>query len=164
MDTFADEIHQALVHRLPHLALIGALNLPAIAVALEAPDGIPTRQGYIAWCKQWFMGKYPELTVDDLLVLWSGRELEAHQQTRSATFRRVVFTLADESQDAPHRTVIHDALIIQLDRFCHDMIEAYGTWRWMMKDHPRIVTNATTLLRLRKEGYAPYVQGRPVLA
>ena len=44
------------------------------------------------------------------------------------------------------------------------LIEVFNDWRWMVKDHPRIVANASTLLRQRKHGLAPYAHGLPVLA
>ena len=161
------EIEAAVEGRAWVLALAGTLSLPDICAALQSPNGATTKNKYVAWVKRWLGAEYPNLDPEELYQMRCGM---LHQgRTRSSkeasgeTYSRAMF-LGPESSVRMHNSVMGDALVMDLPRFCSDVISAVGRWEASMRDNRNYAINSGSLVRWHPDGLPPYIVGVPILS
>lgn len=164
MDAIFEEIRRALDARLYYLALVGTLALPDICAALESTDGQTTGPKYKAWCDQWLSARYPDITADDLWFMRCGVVHQGRAGHPKSQFARVVFTVPSADHSVWHNNVVNDALNLDIEIFCYDVIEAACQWYDTKQNDPHVLANLPRLMRYYPNGLAPYLQGMPVVA
>ncbi len=164
MDRITGEVRHALEVGLHYLAVVVALTLPDICAALESPTGETSGVRYKAWYNTWLAPRYPMITDKDM---WSLRNGVVHQGKfghQDMQYDRVLFTVPNTRHIVIHGTVINDALNLDADRFCRDVIAAVNKWHDAEHEDPNVVSNLPRLIQYREHGLAPYISGLPLIA
>ena len=132
METITREIERALSAGLYYLALISTLSLPDICAALESSNGETSGAKYQAWYATW-LTTYPEITGNDLYSLRCGVVHQGRLGHPKSQYSRILFTLPS-TRAYLHQNIINDALNLDLETFCRDMIEAVLRWYGVYPD------------------------------
>jgi hypothetical protein len=166
LEIILSEIERALDAGFYYLAVMVALTLPDICGALESPDGRAHRSRYKDWFRQnlsslgWF------LTEDDCYSLRCGVLHQGRSEVvgKGASATRVLFKLPDPYHGSVHNCGGEDVLQYEADTFCDEIIEAVRSWYHRTKANPDFVKNVQNLVRLRPNGFAPFISGVAVIA
>jgi hypothetical protein len=162
MKIITDEIEHALSFGLHYLAIIGTLTLPDICGALESFDGRATGSNYKAWWDQWMSSQYPKLTSTDLYSMRCGVLHQGRLGHPNCQYARIIFTApkaGTPSGSAPmlHNNIFNDALNLDADEFCRDMIKAVLDWYFAKQTDVHVQANFPHLVRLYENGLLPYI-------
>lgn len=162
MDFLSEHIEKALAAHLYYLAIICTLTLPDICSALESENGETDRDKYKAWCDTWFLDSYPSLTSTDLYSLRCGVVHQGKSGYRKMQYSRIIFALPNSN--FIHNNVCDDALNVDAETFCRDMLKAVSRWYTQKKDDTWVKANLPRLVRFYPKGLPPYIVGVPVIS
>lgn len=161
MDDLLKEIRAAVQGKAWVLALFGTLALPDICAALGSSNGQTNGNKYKRWVRENLGDDYPNLDPGEL---WQMRCSMLHQGNSStASYSRVVF-MVRANGNVYHNNILGDALNLDLEIFCGDVLRAVGTWLEANKLEPNVVRNSVSVVRWHRGGLAPYVSGADVLS
>lgn len=162
MDRLIEEIRAALRANMFILGLQGTLALVDICAALSSDDGRTRGTRFKAWFAENLGHRYHLLSAEDVYQLRCGM---LHQgRTASDQYDAIMFTLPVSGGNYWHNIVANNALNLDLVTFCEDIIGAAELWWAANQAVEPVRTNSEDLVRLRLDGLAPYMVGRPVLA
>ncbi len=71
--------------------------------------------------------------------------------------------IAPNAQFRVHNAVIDDALILDMEMFCSDVISAVRRWEALVKNTATYQRNIDSVMRWHPHGYGSYIEGGPVL-
>lgn len=164
LDVYLGSIRGCLDKGLHYAAIVVALTVPEICGALESESGWGGEKIYLAWCAKYLEPSYPELSAIDFYKLRCGVVHQGKFGKDGMTFSRVIFGLPIRNGVLVHSNIINDALNLDADRFCEDIIAAAKKWYANNTQNPHVIKNLPNLVRYRPEGLSPYVGGIPVIA
>jgi hypothetical protein len=165
MEMMLREIERALEARLYYSAVIMALTLPDVCAALESEDARTTKQRYMAWYRANIGAAYGFMTDEDCYSLRCGVVHQGRFGGHGMRYGRVVFTMPiPERNIVIHNNVMNDALNLDANVFCRDLIAAVRRWFAAHSQEANVQANLPNLVQLREDGLAPYIVGLPVIA
>jgi hypothetical protein len=183
MRSLIDQIEASLGSHLYYLSLIGTLAVPDIAGALSSADGEASGKRYADWYDTWARPRFVEavrasvpeharLYVKDIEnpltgdVCYRFRCSLLHQgssQHSKSLFSRIVFIEPGATTNVIHYGQINDALCIDLNLFCREVIAGARVWLQAVEATEQYVKNYERFARRHPDGLPPYIAGVPVV-
>lgn len=164
MEFILREIEKALDCGLYYLALQSTLTLPDICGALQSDNGRATGEKYKNWYKNCADFSDPNtLSAEDC---YSFRCSCLHQGStlhEDSSYKRILFLVPNNVITLVGYSVINDALHINIETFCRNMISAVRRWESSAKTTPNFIKNYEKVIKLHPLGIAPYIVGLPVI-
>lgn len=164
MELFLREIEKALDNDLYYLALQFSLTLPDICGALQSEDGNAKGERYKDWYDT-YAKESSSLAIDGKDCYYF-RCSCLHQGTSvhsKSSYSRIMFIVPNPTLKV-HNSVINNALCIDVDLFCRNMIDSVRRWLESVKDKELFKKNYEKLFKLYPNGLAPYIVGLPVIS
>lgn len=183
MRSLVDQVEQSLQTGLYYLSLLGALTIPDIAAALEAPDGQANGARYITWYEKWVRPRFREdvqqlllqrgiasapisenpLTGDACYRFRCSLLHQGSSQHPRSPYARIIFIEPGATSSVVHYNILNDALCIDLPSFCREVIVAARLWLEAVEGTEPYQTNRDRFVRRHEHGIAPYIGGVPVV-
>lgn len=167
MENFFSQIEKCLDAELYHPALVCTLILPDICAALSAPAGKTTRELYKKWYTK-YVGYFSDIFDPD--NCWNFRCSIIHEGTTSwkdSKYVKVLFIPPDLWKGKMHFCVSSSggskALIIDVNMFCHEMINGGKKWFTEMQKDENFKKNYPKFIKFHPDGFAPFIGGIPVI-
>jgi hypothetical protein len=182
MHTLIDQLELSLTSKQYLLSLYVALTIPDIAGALSSEDGTAKGSKYAAWFEEWVHPQRTETVLAKIRPEYradfgptqnplSGEECyrfrcsllhRGSTQHDKSPFARIIF-IEPGAADAVVTGQVEDALCIDLDLFCREMISAARLWLKATKEDPNYLKNYERFIQRHEGGLAPYIIGVPVI-
>ena len=173
MTAIFDEIEHALKTGLYYLAVSTAVTLPDICSALEQPDARAHHTLYKEWYKIWVSKLYPQITDLDMYCIRCGIVHTGNFGHPGCQYSRIVFTVPEfgvslhcgilQTSQMAAQGVAH-VLTLDTTMFCRDIVGSARTWLDENKNNSVVQNNMDRIVRLRPNGFLPYIDGLPVIA
>lgn len=189
MRALVDQLEQSLASGQYFLSLFTALTLPDMAAALDAPDGLANGQRYALWYEKWVRPQFGEAILALLPASLPLEEREyvkkglqeppldgdacyrfrcslLHQGTTQhlkSSFSRIIFVEPHSTTTKIHNCIINDALCIDLQSFCHEVIAGVRAWLSQAENTGLFKANYEKFVRRHPDGLKPYIAGVPVV-
>lgn len=167
MRDFLDQIEAAVRARLYYLALFACLALPDICAAMESTDGEATKQRYLDWFDRWL----PQYSKNQMVQL-SGLDCylfrcsllhQGSAQHPKSSYSRILFVEPGATTNIFHMNRLNDALNIDANVFCLDMLAAARRWLQSVASSSNYQQNVSRFITRYPTGLAPYIGGLPVI-
>jgi hypothetical protein len=179
-----DQIEESLRSRTYYLTLFGALAVPDIAGAMDSDNGEASGSKYAEWYEAWVRPRFREQVlssvpeharqyITDLENPLDGdacyrfRCSMLHQGTSQhpkSPFSRIMFIEPSTTTTVVHYGRMNDALCIDLNLFCREVISGARLWLLTAESTPKFVKNYERFVRRYPNGLAPYIGGVPVVS
>jgi hypothetical protein len=183
MHTLVDQIEASLGSHLYFLSLYTSLTVPDIAGALSSENGEASGAKYAAWFEQWVRPRFFETVLASVPAehrhyikpMESPLTGEAcyrfrcsllHQgssQHPKSPFSRIIFIEPGATTNVVHYGQLNDALCIDLNLFCREMIAGARLWLKQAEQDANYLKNYQQFARRHASGLAPYIGGVPVV-
>lgn len=164
MEFLLKEIEQALNSGLYFIALQSTLTLPDICGALQSVDGIATRDDYITWYDTYAKeSSRNAISGQDCYYFRCSCIHQGTSQNPRSSYKRILF-LVPNDQLFLHNNIIEDALNIDINIFCSNIIAAVRKWEQRIKNDANFVRNYDNLIKVYPTGIPPYINGIPVIS
>jgi hypothetical protein len=183
MRSLVDQIEDSLGSRLYYLSLIGTLAVPDIAGALSSDDGEASWKKYADWYDTWARPRFAEAVLasvpEDARPYIEGIESpltgdacyrfrcsllhQGSSQHPKSPFSRIIFIEPGATTTVLHYGQMHDALCIDLNRFCREIIAGARLWLPAVENTELYLKNYEKFARRHPEGLRPYIAGVPVV-
>lgn len=183
MRTLIDQIERSLGSGLYYVSLCMALAIPDIAGALSSDDGEASGAKYAAWFEKWVRPRFfetvlaslpPEhrqyvkgienpLTGDACYRFRCSLLHQGSSQHPKSPFTRIIFIEPGATTNVVHYGTMDDALCIDLNLFCCEMISGARLWLKQAEQEPCYIRNYQRFARRHANGLAPYIAGVPVI-
>lgn len=167
MEFLLTEIEKALDAGLYFVALQSALTLPDICSLLESNDTHSSGDKYSRWFDD-NVGRPNQLMFTGkncwnyrCSCLHSGQS-EA-KDAKGKGYSRVFFLVPGKTTVLMHDNVINDMYNIDIVTFCNQMIEGVRKWEKVAKETELFQRKYELLMRVRPDGFPPYIVGTPVI-
>lgn len=159
------EVDRSLEVGLYYAALSVTLSLPEICSRMEQEDRTKARgvELYSAWFDKFLGDKYGSLTGEQCYYLRCGVVHHAEFSHRKFGYSRVLFSLPEKNGNYFHNNIINDALNLDLNTFCRDVISAVEEWLSQNGEDPTVQRNLENLVSVREKGLRPYMVGMPII-
>ncbi len=171
MHDFLLQIQKAIDSHSYYLALYVSLTLPDICAAMQSENGQTKGRKYINWFNCYVAGKYmvagkPSL---DGAICYSYRCALLHQgraQHQDLGYSRILFVEPGCTTNVFHNNILNDALNIDVQIFCNDIIEGANNWILEMEEsqNPHYLKNKEEFMQRHEDGLPPYILGVPVIS
>lgn len=183
MHTLINQIESSLGSGFYFLSLYTSLSIPDIAGALSSADGEASGKKYEAWYEQWVRPRFFEnvlasvppparqyiqhvenpLTGDACYRFRCSLLHQGSSQHPKSPFSRIIFIEPGSTTNVVHYGRINDALCIDLNLFCREMIAGARLWLQQAEQDPQYIKNYDRFARRHSNGLAPYIVGVPVV-
>ena len=183
MRTLIEQVERSMQPGLYYLSLFGALAIPDIAGALDSDDGQANGERYKAWYEEWvrprFRGKLLEKMPPEVRQYISGLQNpltgeacylfrcsllhQGSSQHPKSPFSRIIFIEPGTTSNVVHYGVLNDALCIDLNCFCIEVLSGARMWLDKVEKTERYKSNYDMFARRHSEGLKPYIVGVPVV-
>ena len=141
-----------------------ALSIPDICGALESNGGRASGKRYKKWFDEWVSHKYGgNLTGEQCYAFRCGIVHQGRAAHDNLGFTRVIF-VEPEAGGIFHNNIINDALNIDVDTFCQDIVSSVKEWERAVSQTNNYKRNIPYLLQRYADGIYPYIVGVPVYA
>lgn len=163
--TLLSQIGWAADHGIYFLALAGALMIPDICGALEAPDGQATGSRYAAWFDTHVAPLHNNWMTGDMC--WKFRCSLLHQGTAQhprGAYSRILFVEPGAHGGTFHMNVLNDALNIDARMFCLELVAAALAWEESVSGTEPYETNVRKFVTRYPNGLRPYIVGVPIIS
>lgn len=85
-------------------------------------------------------------------------------KTRDNDRRNKILFTTPEGRIRTSNCIINDAYAYDIEYFCREIVGAARDWFRTSRENVNVLSNLPHLLRMRPDGYAPYIVGQPVIA
>ena len=166
MEVILKEVEGALAAKLYYAAVSMALTLPDICASLASKSGNTTGRGGVAY-RDWYeanlASKFPYMTGLDCYSLRCGIQHQGKFGGHKLQYSRVVFNISTNGL-VIHNNVINDALNLDTETFCREVVEAVRIWYSRNIEDQYVSKNIGNLVQYRKHGIPPFIVGIPVIS
>lgn len=168
MEDLLKQIEAAVKANAYYLALYVALTLPDICAAMEATDGIATKDRYIAWfdrfvAPRYSIGSTPSLTGETCYYYRCSLLHQGRSQHPKMSYSRILFLEPGASTNVFHNNVVGDALNIDVRIFCQDIVAGVRSWLPAASATENFRNNYPRFMQRYPNGLPPYIVGAPVI-
>lgn len=163
MEDYLKQIEQALNYNLYYIALQSTLTLPDICGALQSETGEASKSKYLTWFNNYFKGN-TSLNALDCYYFRCANVHQAKTIHKDLTYSRILFFEPCTTTNSFHNCILDDALLIDVNIFCREMILSAYEWLTLMKNNTNFNNNFKSFIQRRPNGIPPYVVGAPVIS
>lgn len=164
MESFLEQIEKGLDCGVYQLSLSMALCLPDICGALESVNGYATGKKYKAWFDKYVSSKYNgNLTGSDCYYFRCAFLHQGTTEHEKSSYKKILFIEPHQGLIL-HNNVMNDALNIDINIFCRDIISGVKEWLKEIQDSEQFKINMEKTFRRYPNGLPPYIGGIPVYA
>lgn len=183
MHTLIAQIEASLNSGLYFLSLYTTLTIPDIAGALSSESGEASGAKYAAWFDQWVRPRFYETVLASVVpehrqylkpivnplsgeACYHFRCSLLHQGSShhpKSPFSRIIFIEPGLTTNVIHYGRLNDALCIDLNLFCREMIEGARLWLDQAEKDANYKKNYEKFARRHSGGLVPYIVGVPVV-
>ena len=164
MEFLLKEIEQALNSGMYFMALQSTLSLPDICGALQSSNGMATKSNYISWYDTYAKESSSNaISGEDCYYFRCSCLHQGTTQNPNSSYSRILF-LVPNNQIVAHNNIFNDALNIDINVFCSNILSAVRKWKLLVKDDPNYVQNYANLIKVYPNGLPPYIIGIPVIS
>jgi len=183
MHALVDQVETSLGSGLYFLSLYTSLTIPDIAGALSSENGEASRAKYAAWFETWVRPQFLEtvlasvpaehrqhiknmenpLTGETCYRFRCSLLHQGSSQHPKSTFNRIMFIEPGATTNVVHYGRMNDALCIDLNLFCREMIAGARLWLKQAEQHALYIKNYERFARRHSNGLPPYIVGVPVV-
>ena len=167
MEDLLQQIEKALNYNLYYIALQTTLTLPDICSALisATPENRYVKQDYIDWYSNNFHFDY-FLTPEDCYYFRCANVHQAKTTHHRLGYSRILFLEPRVAPIIMNNCILEDALCIDINTFCKDMILSVRNWLdfEIVKNNPVFQKNYASLIKRYPNGISPYIVGTPVIS
>lgn len=165
MEVILKDVERALSARLYYLAIMMSLTIPDVCAALETNDGKTSPNRYTRWCKDYLVSKYSLMTTSDFWRLRCAVLHQGRSGNKYSRYTRVIFQI-QENRSTLHHNLVFDALILDSETFCRDMLASARAWHDAKKGDANVMRNLPQLMQFRPDGLKGYdlIKGLPAIA
>lgn len=162
MKHLLDAIDQALIHSNWYAALSVALTIPDICGCLEDP-GAKTGARYKKWFNKYLLAHYTRkvgpletehvfLSADDCYALRCAFLHEGSDDITAQAAQKVLerFVFVKPLAGISHLNQYQKQLVLQVDRFCLEIIEAGEKWLAAKGSEPEIAKRLSQMARIKE--------------
>lgn len=129
MDDFLDQISSGIKINLYYLALFASLSIPDICGALGSKNGKADRNKYIKWFNENVGNpKNYFLTGEDCYYFRCSILHQGTTKHKNSSFERILFVEPFQNNNVFHNNILNNALNIDIQEFCNDLIVAAREW------------------------------------
>lgn len=164
MKDFLDQIEAALSGNIYLVALFASLAIPDICGAVDAADGIATKEKYIDWYNKNASHICCYLSGEDCYFFRCSLLHQGSSQHQASTYRRVLFVEPGKTTNVFHCNVLNDALNIDLRIFCTELVKSARTWVAKNENTDLFKKNMAKFMQRYPQGLPPYIVGIPVIS
>ena len=165
MEDLLQQIEEGLKHNQYYLSLFVALTIPDICGAHGSEDGKATGQRFKNWFNKYVAPKYSGFLDGDTCYLFRcsllHQGLTNHINSR---YSRILFIEPRTTSNILHNNIMQDALNIDVNIFCQDIIASAREWLKEVKDTDQFKINFEKFVKRHPTGLAPYIKGVPVIS
>jgi hypothetical protein len=170
MEEIFSQIKGALSYKLYYSALFMAVSLPDICSALQSENNKTTGDKYKNWFNKYIPQLAPskygvsgQLKAEDLYLIRCSL-LHQGQTSNQKDYKRLLFlepgTPAYEKLNSLHCCIVgselpEKSLIIDINKFCDDIIRGGEEWLREMEGNENYKTNSDRLIKRYPNGIAP---------
>lgn len=163
MEFILREIEKALDCGLYYLALQSTLTLPDICGAIQNETKKPGDR-YKEWYRTYAVIPYPNaLTAEDCYYFRCACVHQGSTQSPKSTYKRILFIVPNNTITLCGYTVINDALHINIETFCRNMVFSVRRWEAQVKGTESFIRNYGKIIKLYPSGFPPYIVGIPTI-
>tara|TARA_B110000967_G_C18632141_1_gene434181 strand:- start:145 stop:699 length:555 start_codon:yes stop_codon:yes gene_type:complete len=166
-----------------YISLFTALTLPDIAGAMDSENGLSTGAKFKAWYEEWARPRFAELLLETVpeqepkyvsqmenpldgescylfrcSLLHQGRTVHPKNQ-----YSRIIFIEPGSTTSVIHYGIMNDALCIDLESFCKEMIMGVKKWLDNVEDTELFKKNYENFVKRHPTGLSPFISGVPVI-
>ncbi len=164
MRDFLAQIRQALATNLYYVALFTSLAVPDICGAIGSVDGIANKSRYVDWFDKYVAPKYfGMLDGEDCYYFRCSLLHQGSSQHPHSTYSRILFVEPSATTNVFHCNVLNDALNIDVQIFCNDIVSGALTWLEQYETTEQYKRNYNKFMRRYATGLSPYIVGVPVI-
>jgi len=142
------------------MALQTALILPDICGALQ-DDGEASGEKYRNWVRDNFCIKNIYIKPDEMYRLRCAVLHQNRSTHEKIKYNQIIFT-TPECNVHVHACHLGDALSLDIESFCNEMIESVESWLKEYAADTNFLQNEKLCLKLHPNGILPYISGVPV--
>jgi hypothetical protein len=163
-----EQLDRSLGSGLYYLTLFGTLAIPDIGGALDSDNGEASGAKYVQWYETWVRPRFMETVLAS--VPESARphiRNIANPLSGDACYRfrcSMLHQGTGATTNVVHYGRMNDALCIDLNLFCREMISGTVLWLKQVETTPRFIGNYERFVRRYPNGLAPYIVGVPVVS
>lgn len=164
MHTALAEIENCIASKHYYAAITLALTVPDLAAALASESGQTSGEKFRAWYDANLSTVYPQITANDCWCLRCGIVHQGKFGHPNAQYDRVLWTFPEPNRPVYHGNVLNDALNLDAEQFCSDVVTAAREWLAKQGSNPVVQDNLKRSVRLYPTGLAPYMGGMPIIS
>lgn len=166
MDDLLNQIEYAIRENLYYLALFASLSIPDICGALCSKNGEATGRKYIKWFDL-FVGKPKnyQLSGQDCYYFRCSILHQGTTKHNKSNFQRIIFVEPSTKNNIIlHNNIINDALNIDVQVFCNDLIHAARDWYNTNSNNNFVKQNYQKFIKRYPNGLKPFISGLSVIS
>ena len=184
MDALLDQIEASLGSGHYLLSLYTTLTIPDIAGALSSDNGRASGPKYASWFERWVRPRFYEtvlasvpaehrqyitsmespLTGDACYRFRCSLLRQGSTHHPDSPYSRIMFVEPGAMAGSIHGCTMNDALCIDLNEFCREVISGARLWLAAVETDPLYQKNYNAFVRRYPSGLPPYIVGVPVVA
>ena len=165
MRDLLEQIRAGLKANLYYLSLFTALAVPDICGAIGSEDGQAGRPKYIDWFNRYVADKYRGyLTAEDCYLFRCSLLHQGSSQHPQSGYSRVIFIEPSATKLVVHCGDLNGALVIDVRRFCNDIIDGVKVWLKQYEETTLYKRNCGKFMSRYPNGLPPYIIGVPVIS
>jgi hypothetical protein len=183
MNLLLTQLENSLKSENYYISLFTALTLPDIAGAMDSENGLATAQKYKNWFESWARPRFMELLLKTIpeharahishmenpldgeacylfrcSLLHQGRAV--HPKNK---YSRIIFMEPRSTSNTIHYSIMNDALCIDLESFCKEMIMGVRLWLKHVESTDLFQQNYENFVKRHPTGLSPFITGVPVI-
>ncbi len=167
------QIEAGLDANLYYLSLYVGLTIPDICGALDSKNGRAHGDKYKKWFNQYVAHRYRDsdsnkqlLTAEDCYFFRCSLLHQGSTQHLQSTYERIIFIEPEIPRRGVtlHMNVFDNALNIDVDLFCRDIITGAENWLGKVEHTNQFKDNYDRFMRRYPTGLPPYIDGVPVIS
>lgn len=172
MEEFLTQIRGAISCKLYYSALFMTVSIPDICSAIQSANNRTTRKKYKNWFNKYISniapnkyGENGQLKAEDLYLIRCSL-LHQGQTTNQKDYKRLLFiepeTKAYKGLNSIHcctvgKDSLNRSLLIDIVRFCDDMIKGVEEWMIEMQNDTNYKTNSSKIIKRHPNGIEPLI-------
>lgn len=183
MRLLLEQLEQSLCSQSYYMSLFTALSLPDIAGALCSEDGFASGAKYKAWYEAWVRPRFMETVLES--VPEHAREFisdmenpldgescylfrcsllhQGRMEHPKSQFSRIIFIEPGATSNVVHYGIMNDALCIDLDSFCKEVIRGVRLWLDTAESTELYQKNYSKFVKRHPTGLSPFIGGVAVI-
>ena len=161
MRYFLQQITESLDSGRYYVALFCSVGIPDICGAIDSEDGEANRDTYASWFDTYVGPGYDHFNGEDCYYFRCSLLHQGRIKHPKSSYTRILFAVP--SGNTFHNNIIDDALQLDINCLCGDIVKGAMTWLQKVEKTARYKKNTELFLQYHPQGLSPYIVGVPVI-